>query len=65
MARRLSRTKVPPVATREQASLEASMTEEATILPRQHVDLLHAGGCSERTIDNYLYAPQGLHVLPR
>ncbi len=41
------------------------MTEEATILSRQCADLLRAGGCSERTIDNYLYALKGLHTLPR
>jgi site-specific recombinase XerD len=35
------------------------MTEEATILSRQCADLLRAGGCSERTIDNYLYALKG------
>ncbi len=35
------------------------MTEEATILSRQYADLLRAGGCSERTIDNYLYAIVG------
>ena len=32
------------------------MTPDATILSRQYADLLRANGCSERTIDNYLYA---------
>jgi site-specific recombinase XerD len=35
------------------------MTEEATILSRQYADMLRASGCSERTIDNYLYALKG------
>ena len=35
------------------------MTPDATILSRQHADLLRASGCSERTIDNYLYSLKG------
>jgi len=35
------------------------MTPDATILSRQYADLLRANGCSERTIDNYLYALKG------
>lgn len=35
------------------------MTPDATILSRQYTDLLRANGCSERTIDNYLYALKG------
>jgi len=40
------------------------MTPDATILSRQYADLLRATGCSERTIDNYLYALKGFtHFL--
>jgi integrase/recombinase XerD len=35
------------------------MIPDATILSRQYADLLRANGCSERTIDNYLYALKG------
>lgn len=35
------------------------MTPDATVLSRQYADLLRANGCSERTIDNYLYALKG------
>ena len=35
------------------------MTPDATVLARQYTDLLRANGCSERTIDNYLYALKG------
>jgi len=35
------------------------MTPDATILGREYADLLRADGCSERTIDNYLYALKG------
>jgi site-specific recombinase XerD len=35
------------------------MTPDATSLSRQYTDLLRANGCSERTIDNYLYALNG------
>jgi integrase/recombinase XerD len=35
------------------------MTPEATDLCRRYADLLRASGCSERTIDNYLYALRG------
>jgi site-specific recombinase XerD len=35
------------------------MTPDATILSRQYADLLRANGCSERTIDNYLYSLSG------
>jgi integrase/recombinase XerD len=35
------------------------MTPDGTILSRQYADLLRANGCSERTIDNYLYALKG------
>jgi site-specific recombinase XerD len=35
------------------------MTPDATILSRQYADLLRANGCSERTIDNYLYSLKG------
>ena len=35
------------------------MTPDATVLSRQYTDLLRANGCSERTIDNYLYALKG------
>jgi integrase/recombinase XerD len=35
------------------------MTPDATILSRQYADLLRANGCSERTIDNYLYSLNG------
>ena len=40
------------------------MTPDGTILSRQYADLLRANGCSERTIDNYLYALKGFtHFL--
>jgi site-specific recombinase XerD len=40
------------------------MTPEATILSREYADLLRANSCSERTIDNYLYALKGFtHFL--
>jgi integrase/recombinase XerD len=51
--------KVAPVALHLQATLEASMTPDATNLSRQYADLLRANGCSERTIDNYLYSLNG------
>jgi len=35
------------------------MTPDATVLSRQYADLLRANGCSERTIENYLYALKG------
>jgi integrase/recombinase XerD len=35
------------------------MTPEATMLSRRYADLLRANGCSDRTIDNYLYALKG------
>jgi site-specific recombinase XerD len=35
------------------------MTPDATNLSRQYADLLRANGCSERTIDNYLYSLNG------
>jgi len=35
------------------------MTSDATNLARQYADLLRANGCSERTIDNYLYSLNG------
>jgi site-specific recombinase XerD len=35
------------------------MTPESTSLSRQYADLLRANGCSERTIDNYLYSLKG------
>jgi site-specific recombinase XerD len=35
------------------------MTPDATMLARRYADLLRANGCSERTIDNYLYALKG------
>ncbi len=35
------------------------MTPEATRLARRYADLLRASGCSERTIDNYLYSLKG------
>lgn len=35
------------------------MTPESTILSRRFADLLRANGCSERTIDNYLYSLKG------
>jgi len=35
------------------------MTPEATILSRRYADVLRANGCSERTIDNYLYSLKG------
>jgi integrase/recombinase XerD len=35
------------------------MTDDATILSRRYADILRANGCSERTIDNYLYALKG------
>jgi hypothetical protein len=35
------------------------MTPDATNLARQYADLLRANGCSERTIDNYLYCLNG------
>jgi hypothetical protein len=35
------------------------MTPDATMLARRYVDLPRASGCSERTIDNYLYARKG------
>ena len=35
------------------------MTPDATMLSRRYADLLCANGCSERTIDNYLYALKG------
>jgi site-specific recombinase XerD len=35
------------------------MTPDAKILSRQYADLLRANGCSERTIDNYLYSLNG------
>jgi site-specific recombinase XerD len=40
------------------------MTPDAAILSRQYADLLRANGCSERTIDNYVYALKGFtHFL--
>jgi len=35
------------------------MTPDATMLSRRYADLLRANGCSDRTIDNYLYALKG------
>ena len=35
------------------------MTLDATMLSRRYADLLRANGCSDRTIDNYLYALKG------
>lgn len=35
------------------------MTPAATMLSRRYADLLRANGCSDRTIDNYLYALKG------
>jgi len=35
------------------------MTPDATLLSRRYADLLRANGCSDRTIDNYLYALKG------
>ncbi len=35
------------------------MTPDATMLSRQYGDLLRASNCSERTIENYLYALRG------
>jgi integrase/recombinase XerD len=35
------------------------MTPDAMNLSRQYADLLRANGCSERTIDNYLYSLNG------
>ncbi len=35
------------------------MTSDATMLSRRYADLLRANGCSDRTIDNYLYAVKG------
>ena len=35
------------------------MTPESTLLSRQYADVLRANGCSERTIDNYLYSLKG------
>ncbi len=35
------------------------MTPDATMLSRRYADLLRANGCSDRTIDNYLYAVKG------
>jgi integrase/recombinase XerD len=35
------------------------MTPDATMLSRRYADLLRANGCSERTIDNYLYSLKG------
>ena len=35
------------------------MTPDATTLSRRYADLLRANGCSDRTIDNYLYALKG------
>ncbi len=35
------------------------MTPDATLLSRQYADLLRASNCSERTIENYLYALRG------
>lgn len=35
------------------------MTPDATMLSRQYADLLRASNCSERTIENYLYALRG------
>jgi hypothetical protein len=40
------------------------MTPDATILSRQYADLLRANGCSECTIDNYVYALKGFTCLP-
>jgi hypothetical protein len=39
-----------------QATLEGSMTPDATLLSRRYADLLRANGFSDRAIDNYLYA---------
>ena len=40
------------------------MTPDATMLCRRYADLLRANGCSDRTIDNYLYALKGFtHFL--
>lgn len=35
------------------------MTPDATMLSRQYADLLRASNCSERTIENYVYALRG------
>ena len=35
------------------------MTPDATMLSRRYADLLRANGCSDRTIENYLYALKG------
>jgi site-specific recombinase XerD len=35
------------------------MTPDATMLSRRYADLLRANGCSDRTIDNYLYSLSG------
>ena len=35
------------------------MTPDATMLSRRYADLLRANGCSDRTIDNYLYDLKG------
>jgi site-specific recombinase XerD len=35
------------------------MTPDATMLSRRYADLLRANGCSDRTIDNYLYSLKG------
>ena len=35
------------------------MTPDGTMLSRRYADLLRANGCSDRTIDNYLYALKG------
>ena len=35
------------------------MTPEATMLSRRYADLLRANGCSDRTIENYLYSLKG------
>jgi len=35
------------------------MTPDGTMLSRQYADLLRANGCSDRTIDKYLYALKG------
>ncbi len=35
------------------------MTPDATMLSRRYAELLRANGCSDRTIDNYLYALKG------
>ena len=57
-------SKLAPVALHLQATVEASMTPDAAILSREYADLLRANGCSERTIDNYLYSLKGFtHFL--